>query len=362
MGFPWGLVAVLGLYVVAVVGYLAWAHWTSPEYQSAQHEAFANELLGPTDGREVEPRFLFQAYGELAEAARLLPHERALHERMEGLHRLMELRRLKLPPELAVRGQAVGMLYAQHLEREQDYVRSLARGVRLTPEQILATPRKVALWATIFGLLLAVVGAYLHVTGKSVRFLDRERWQAQQEAELEGLGEFRRGLPGAPQAFTRTRRSRPPSARCAPGGRRSRASRVSRRDDRGLRGIRPQRIAGCRPRRRSHPCRAGAAGRRSSRRGRRSSGASPRPGARGGTPDARARTARALLVLGAVQGAGGVDEAPSRPHAASAGLEERGLDLHVLARGPRARRRQRRSGPRRRVPSSEQGASTSTRS
>lgn len=197
--FPWGVVAALGVYAGLVVGYLALSHWSSPEYKAAQHEALANAYLGKTDGREVEERFLYLAYGELAEAALDLPSERVLHERMEGLHRLIEARGFRLPPDLKVRGQAVGALYARHVEENHGYVQDLARSMRLTPTQVLEKPKKVAFWAALGGLLLAVFGTIKSIAGQRAAERDREAWNAGREEQVEDLGRFRTGLPGAPQ-------------------------------------------------------------------------------------------------------------------------------------------------------------------
>lgn len=197
--FPWGVVAALVVYALLVTGYLALTHWTSPEYKAAQHESLANAYLGRTDGREVEERFLYLAYGELAEAALDLPTERALHERMEGLHRLIEARGFRLPHELQVRGNAVGALYAAHAEREGGYVNDLVRSVRLKPEQVLAQPKKVAGWAALGGLFLLVFGTFKSLAGQRAAARDREAWNASREEHVEALGSFRTGLKGAPQ-------------------------------------------------------------------------------------------------------------------------------------------------------------------
>src|SRR5205823_9703583 len=83
---PWGLLVALGIYALAVLGFVWWRYWSSPQYQAAEQYDAAIRILGVDDGRKAPPDKLVEAYEHLLEAGRLMPEIRELHEHAEALN------------------------------------------------------------------------------------------------------------------------------------------------------------------------------------------------------------------------------------------------------------------------------------
>jgi hypothetical protein len=152
----WLLIA-LGAYAAAVLLYLGIGYWRSPDYQAASHYQDAQELLGPTRGGKAKREELIEAYEHLLEAARLKPEVRELHDQLEQLNGVFELRRFELPAELRHRSDAVAMTWRRIQDQHQSMLEGSLRDRGWAPDQLVEGPSRA--------IKLAIAGAAVIVLG-----------------------------------------------------------------------------------------------------------------------------------------------------------------------------------------------------
>jgi len=196
---PYGLFIVLAVYAAAVYGYIWANYWNSPEYKAALGYARALLILGVDDGRRCSEAELNTAFEATLEAARLMPDERQLVDHLENLRHRFEERKFKLKPDLV---KKVEMMSANTRRIEEERKAWLVVGSRdrgWAPDQLLAGPQRVVLWSIPGGVLIIAFWAYTRFSGKALRDKEHEADLKKAEAEVEHLGDFRRGL-GSPAA------------------------------------------------------------------------------------------------------------------------------------------------------------------
>jgi len=201
---PYGLFIALAVYALAVLAYVKFQYWDSPEYQAAEHYARALYLLGVDDGRKCSEKQLTEAMEHVLEAARLVPDEKSLAEHAERLRWRYDERKFKIPKDLERRAELVSAS-AQRKEREKDPW--LVVGVRdrgWGPEQLLGGPKRAVLWSLPGGVLIILFWAYGRFSARAVREREHEEELKQREAEVKALGKFREGLPAAPSKYEAT--------------------------------------------------------------------------------------------------------------------------------------------------------------
>jgi hypothetical protein len=189
---------VLALYALAVVGYIWANYWNSPEYKAALGYAKALGILGVDDGRKCSEAELVTAFEATLEAARLMPDERQLVDHLESLRHRFEERKFKLKPDLV---KKVEMMSANTMRIEQERKAWLVVGSRergWAPDQLLRGPERVVLWSIPGGVLIIAFWAYTRFSGKALRDKEHEAELKKTEAEVEHLGDFRRGLGSRP--------------------------------------------------------------------------------------------------------------------------------------------------------------------
>ena len=190
--FPWGLLVALGLYALAVLGYVWSTYWQSAEYQAAKHWAAARMLLGDDGGRTASRETLIDAYDHLLEAGRLKPEVRTLHEEAESLNWRFEDRRSAVPEDLRRRAEVNAAVW-QRIQQQNAPV--LVVGLRdrgWAPEQLVEGPARIAKWSPVGALLIVAIWAYLRFSARKVRDQEREEGLQEWEREIEDLGAFRR--------------------------------------------------------------------------------------------------------------------------------------------------------------------------
>jgi hypothetical protein len=198
---PYGLFIALGVYALAVLGYVKFQYWDSPEYQAAEHYGRALYLLGVDDGRKCSEAQLTEAMTEVLEAARLVPDQKFLAEHAERLRWRFDERKFKIPKDLERHAELVSAT-AQRREREKDPL--LVVGVRdrgWAPEQLLGGPRRAVLWSIPGGVLIILFWAYGRFSARAVREKEHEDDLKKSEAEVKALGQFREGLQKAPSKY-----------------------------------------------------------------------------------------------------------------------------------------------------------------
>ncbi len=196
--FPWGLLVVLGVYALAVYGYIRQTYYESPEYQAALAYGRALLILGVDDGRRCSEADLVKAFSLTLEAARLIPEERQLVDHLENLRHRFEERKFKLDPELV---KKVEMMSANTMRIEQQRKAWLVVGSRdkgWAPDQLLAGPERVVWWSIPGGVFIIAFWAYTRMNAKAVRDREHEDDLKQTEKEVEQLGEYRSGLNKRP--------------------------------------------------------------------------------------------------------------------------------------------------------------------
>ncbi|GMU62142.1 MAG: hypothetical protein AMXMBFR34_39050 [Myxococcaceae bacterium] len=198
---PWGLFIVLGVYGLAVLAYVKFQYWDSPQYQAAQKYARALYLLGVDDGRKCSEAQLVEAMELVLEAARLVPDEIELAKHSERLRFRFEERKFKIPKDLERHAELVSAT-AQRREREKDPW--LVVGVRdrgWGPEQLLGGPRRAVFWSIPGGVIIILIWTYGRFSARAVREKEHEDDLKKSEAEVRALGKFREGLKQAPSRY-----------------------------------------------------------------------------------------------------------------------------------------------------------------
>jgi hypothetical protein len=185
LGVPWGLFVALGLYALAVVGYVWASYWRTADYQSAAHYAKAWEVLGRDEGTSSTRQELTVAYAHLLEAARLKPEVRSYHDQLQRLNWRFDERGWKVPEDQRHASEAVAGLW-QRIQQERRPV--LVVGVRdrgWAPDQLVEGPRRIFRWSPIGGLLIVGIWAYGRFNGRRVREQEKEAELQSVERELE---------------------------------------------------------------------------------------------------------------------------------------------------------------------------------
>lgn len=191
---PWGLFVALGIYGLAVLGYVWATYWRSADYQAAMHYQDAWALLGRDEGRKSSREQLTEAYRHLLEAARLKPEVKTFHDDLESLNWRFEERKWQVPGQMRHASEAVAMLW-QRIQQERKPI--LVVGLRdkgWAPEQLVAGPATVAKWSPVPALFIVAIWAYGRFSAKRVRDQEKEEDALKQEVDLVELGRFRDGL------------------------------------------------------------------------------------------------------------------------------------------------------------------------
>jgi hypothetical protein len=189
---PWGLVAALGLYVVGVGLYVTLSTRSSPEYQAAKHYLAAQELLGPSGGRNATRAELERAYDELLEAARLQPQVLTFHRKLEGLNGRFAERHWEMPPGYRLRAEAVAGLYRRIQDAQEPLLVVGAHDKGWDPEQLLARPTQVAKWSVLGALGIVVLWFALRLGEKQRQAMARHANLERIEEEIAEIGRQRR--------------------------------------------------------------------------------------------------------------------------------------------------------------------------
>ncbi len=189
---PWGLLLLLGLYVVFVLGYVWLQFWSSDEWAAARHVDNALELLGQDMGRTTPEPELIEAYEELLEAGRLQPHIRAIHDELEKLNWRFEERKIDQPEALRRHAEAVGILYQRAMQADENapFFDTKPRG--WDRRTLLAGPWTVFLWSIVGFVLIIVLWGYLRFAPRSAKALEKAQYSEELEREVKELGRFRR--------------------------------------------------------------------------------------------------------------------------------------------------------------------------
>lgn len=184
---PWGLFIVLGIYALAVLGYVWATYWRSPEYRAAEHFAQADALLGLDDGRKASREQLEAAYLHLLEAARLVPRAKLLHDRVESLRWRFEERKFRMPRDLEMRAEAVAMLWQRLQQEDEPWLVVGARDRGWTPHALLQGPRTAVLWSIPGAVVLSILWAFWKYGPRRVKAQEHEADVQAKERELEAL-------------------------------------------------------------------------------------------------------------------------------------------------------------------------------
>jgi hypothetical protein len=189
---PYGLFIALAAYSLLALGYVWQCYWNSAEYQAAEHFAQASALLGLDDGRAASKEALLVAYTHYLEAARLVPREKLLHERVEAMRWRFDARGFKLDHDMQMRAEAVAMLWQRIQQQEDPLLVVGARDRAWAPAQLLAGPTNTLLFALPGALCIVVVWGYLSFSGMRVRAQQHEQELKALEAEVAARGAQRR--------------------------------------------------------------------------------------------------------------------------------------------------------------------------
>ena len=188
---PYGLFIALGVYALAVVGYVWATYWNSPEYVAAGHYQAATELLGLDDGRKASQATLSEAYAHYLEAARLMPRVRALHERTEAMRWRFQERGFNMDHDQSMRAEAVAAVWQRIQQEEAPMLVVGLRDRGWEPAQLLEGPSRTFLWSLPGALVLVVLWAYLRFSGRKVRGDEHEAELKKLETEVNALDGMR---------------------------------------------------------------------------------------------------------------------------------------------------------------------------
>lgn len=207
--FPYGLLIVLAVYALMVLVYVWGTYWNSPEYIAAEHYQQAADLLGLDDGKTASKEVLLSAYGHYLEAARLVPKSTALQKRVEAMRWRMDERGFKLDHDLAMRAEAVAMLWQRIQQQGEPLLVVGARDRGWQPDQLLEGPTRSVLYSLPGAGLLIAIWAWLRFSGRAVREREREAELKKIEAENAAVDAERQRRPSKPKPKLKTRRSDP---------------------------------------------------------------------------------------------------------------------------------------------------------
>lgn len=213
---PWGLIAVLAAYAVAVLVYVKVQYWDDPRYVAAQDYARALAILGRDDGRRCSEAELVEAMKLVLNAARLVPDEKSLAEHTEQLRYRFEERHFTIPPELVQHAELVSATALRRAQAKEPWLVVGARDRGWGPEQLLAGPKKAVLWAIPGGVLIIVVWAWGQYNGRALRRREHEAELKKAESDVQALGQFREGLGEAPRRYGEDGAPAPPAPRPRP--------------------------------------------------------------------------------------------------------------------------------------------------
>jgi hypothetical protein len=200
-----------------VTAYVWATYWNNPVYQAAEQYDAALVLLGVDDGRKCSERELTQAMGMVLEAARLVPGEPALAQHVERLRWRFEERHFKLPLDLARHAEIVSAATRRVEESKQGWLPIGAHDRGWAATQLLAGPRRAALWSTPGVVLILLVWAWGRFGARAVREREHEAQLKQVEQEVAALEAARTRDPARPRraanpAPAATTKKRPPPA------------------------------------------------------------------------------------------------------------------------------------------------------
>jgi hypothetical protein len=193
---PYGLFIVLAVYGLGVLLYVWSAYWNSPEYLAAEHYAAANDLVGLDDGRKCSKPALTQAYEHYLEAARLMPHVKVLHQRVEAMRWRFDECHFKLEKDLQMRAEAVAMLWQRIQQQNEPLLVVGARDRGWTPSQLLEGPGRAAMYSLPGAALIVAIWTWLRFSGRRVRAQEHEAELKKLESEVAQLDGLRRKPKG----------------------------------------------------------------------------------------------------------------------------------------------------------------------
>lgn len=191
---PWGLFIILGVYALAVLGYVWVEYWNSPPYKAAQAYANALRILGPDDGRRCTEAQLNKAFEYTMQAALLMPEERELLEHLDRLRNRYDEKHFALRKEWVTQ---LEMMAARTVAIEKRRAPMMVVGARdrgWAADQLLEGPQKVFLWSLPGAVLIIAFWAYTRFSGRRVREEEHEAELKRQEREIRELGAFRRQI------------------------------------------------------------------------------------------------------------------------------------------------------------------------
>lgn len=188
---PWGLFIALGVYALAVLGYIWGQYWRSPEYQAMEHYQRALRLIGRDEGVNCTEQQLLDGYTEMLEAARLMPSVRLLHEKIEHLRWRFDERHVYLSRDLVMRAEAVSSLYERMRQEREPLLVSGVRDRGWAPDQLAAGPGQAVLWSFPGAGIIIVVWAVWSFGPKRRRAEEREQELQKLESDVEELAGHR---------------------------------------------------------------------------------------------------------------------------------------------------------------------------
>jgi hypothetical protein len=184
---PWGLFVVLGIYALAVVGYIHATYWSTNEYIAAEHVEAGAILLGSDEGKSLDQKKMEEVYAHYLEAARLMPELRWIHEKLQRIRYKMDERGMKLPQDLVMRGEALAILLQRSENEGAPMLVVGARDRGWTAEAVLTGPKTVALWSIPGGILISIFVFFRTWTEHRLRGDEHESDSKKREKELRDL-------------------------------------------------------------------------------------------------------------------------------------------------------------------------------
>lgn len=184
---PFGLFIALGVYALAVLGYIWLTFWRTPEYQAMEHYERALRLIGRDEGISCSPEQLLEGYTELLEAARLMPMVKPLHERIEHLRWRFDERHIKLSKDMVMRAEAVSALYERIRQENAPILVSGVRDRGWAPDQLADGPGRAVLWSLPGGGVIIVLWAVWTFGPRRKRAEEHEEELVKMEHEVEQL-------------------------------------------------------------------------------------------------------------------------------------------------------------------------------
>lgn len=188
---PWTLLWLLLTYAALVTGWVAHRFWTSPEYQAAVAYEEAWSILGKDGGRSIPTAELERAFRQLLIAGYAMPQVKTIHEDLESLRWRYAERRVPLPQPLEFGAEEASRRYRKIEDAREPILVIGLRNRGWEPATLVEGPATVLLWATILGVLGALLWLYFWWERVQARWNQREENLVAVEQELVELGKFR---------------------------------------------------------------------------------------------------------------------------------------------------------------------------